>query len=270
MKHGVIAVLLSLVATLPAAAQSTAPAPPPTVNFLTRYDFHLTAEHLSSDDERFSWDANFGGELDLIDYTAGRFTFYANYQVITGDEFRAFDANQGNYTLGGRLSGRIKGTEVAGVFHHVSRHLSDRPKPFPVDWNMIGVRVSRPIPVGKLLLDTHVDIRSVTQRSYVDYEWELDGGIRARYPINKSWAVVGNGDLRILGVDDTVAQCGPADLCLAHRGTQTGGRGEGGIRFEGKVAAVELFLAVEHRIDPYPLEFDTVTWWSAGFKLLSK
>ena len=42
------------------------------------------------------------------------------------------------------------------------------------------------------------------------------------------------------------------------------------MRFEGKLAAVELFLAVERRIDPYPLEFDTATWWSAGFKLLSK
>ena len=259
MKHGVTAVLLFLGATLPAAAQSTTPGQPSAVTFLTRYDFHLTAEHLSSDDERFSWDANFGGELDLVDYIAGRFTFYANYQVITGDEYRAFDANQGNYTLGGRLSGRIKGTEVAGVFHHVSRHLSDRPKPFPVDWNMFGVRVSRPIAAGPLSLDTHVDIRSVVQRSYVDYEWELDGRVRARYPFNEQWAVVGGGDLRILGVDGTTG-----------RDTQTGGRGEGGVRFEGKVAAVELFLAVEHRIDPYPLQFDAVTWWSAGFKLLSR
>ena len=29
-------------------------------------------------------------------------------------------------------------------------------------------------------------------------------------------------------------------------------------------------LVVERRIDPYPLDFDTATWWSAGFKLLSK
>ena len=259
MRHGVMAVVLSLCATLPVAAQSATTEPPPSVTFLPRYDFHLTAEHLSSDDPRFTWDANYGGELDIVDYGAGRFTFYANYQVITGDEFRAFDANQGNYILGGRLSGRLKGTEVAAVFHHVSRHLSDRPKPFPVDWNMFGVRVIRPITAGRVSLDTHVDIRGVVQRSYVDYEWELDGGIRARYPLNGHIALVGGGDLRMLGVNDT-----------ASRDTQTGGRGEGGVRFTGKMAAVELFMAVEHRIDPYPLEFDTATWWSAGFKLLSK
>ena len=259
MKHGVIAVLLSLCTALPAAAQSVTPDPAPTVTFLPRYDFHLTAEHLSSDDERFTWDANYGGELDIVDYGAGRFTFYANYQVITGDQLRAFDANQGNYILGGRLSGRIKGTEVAGVFHHVSRHLSDRPKPFPVDWNMLGVRVSRPLTVGRVSLDPRVDIRGVVQHSYVDYEWELDGGIRARYPITGFLAIVGSGDVRVLGVDDT-----------GGRDTQIGGRGEGGVRFQGKLAAVELFLAVERRIDPYPLDLTTATWWSAGFKLLSK
>jgi hypothetical protein len=259
LKHGVIAVLLSLCTALPAAALSVTPDPAATVTFLPRYVFHLTAEHLSSDDERFTWDANYGGELDIVDYGAGRFTFYANYQVITGDQLRAFDANQGNYILGGRLSGRIKGTEVAGVFHHVSRHLSDRPKPFPVDWNMLGVRVSRPLTVGRVSLDPRVDIRGVVQHSYVDYEWELDGGIRARYPINGFLAIVGGGDVRVLGVDDT-----------GGRDTQTGGRGEGGVRFQGKLAAVELFLAVERRIDPYPLDFDTDTWWSAGFKLLSK
>jgi len=30
-----------------------------------------------------------------------------------------------------------------------------------------------------------------------------------------------------------------------------------------------LFVAVERRIDPYPLEFGTTTWMTAGFKLVS-
>ena len=34
------------------------------VLFMPRTHFHLAAEHLSSDDPRFVWDANFGGELD--------------------------------------------------------------------------------------------------------------------------------------------------------------------------------------------------------------
>jgi len=39
------------------------------------------------------------------------------------------------------LSTRVKGFYVAGVFHHLSRHLADRAKRPPVDWNMFGGRV---------------------------------------------------------------------------------------------------------------------------------
>jgi len=244
----------------PAAAQAPEPSSAPAgVGFLTRYAFHLNAEHISGDDERFIWDANYGGELDVVDYLAGRFTFYANYQVITGDEYRAFDANQGNYILGGRLSARLLGVEVAGVFHHVSRHLSDRPKRQAVDWNMVGARVGTPFVVGALALDVEVDIRGVVQHSYVDYQWELDGGLRARYPLTSYLSLVAGGSVRRLGVDGS-----------QNRGDQTGARGEGGVRFQGKAGAVELFIAAERRIDPYPLEFGTVQWVTAGFRLLSK
>ena len=42
------------------------------------------------------------------------------------------------------------------------------------------------------------------------------------------------------------------------------------MRIQGRNAAVELFVAAERRIDPYPLEFGTVTWLTTGFKLLSR
>jgi hypothetical protein len=71
-------------------------------------------------------------------------------------------------------------------------------------------------------------------------------------------ALVGDADLRLLGVDGS-----------QNRGTQTGTRGEGGVRFEGRAGAIELFVAGERRIDPYPLERGTMTWFSAGFKLVS-
>jgi hypothetical protein len=178
--------------------------------------------------------------------------------VITGDQFRAFDANQGNYILGGRLSAWMAGTEVAAVFHHLSRHLSDRPKRQPVDWNMIGVRVSRGLQAGGVSLATAVDIRGVVQHSYVDYRWELGGGVRAEYPFTHRVALVSSGGVRLLGVDGSL-----------NRGTQTGARAEGGVRLAGRAAAIELFVAVERRVDPYPLEFGTANWFTAGFKLLA-
>jgi hypothetical protein len=56
------------------------------------------------------------------------------------------------------------------------------------------------------------------------------------------------------------------------RGTRhaDGRRGEGGVRFTGRAGAVDLFVAGERRIDPYPLEFGVDTWFTAGFRFLSR
>ena len=81
----------------------------------------------------------------------------------------------------------------------------------------------------------------------------------ARVGLTSRVAFVSAGDIRLLGVDGT-----------RNRGTQTGIRGEGGVRLEGRGAAVELFVAGERRVDPYPLEFGDATWFTAGFRLLSR
>ncbi len=240
-----------------AGAQSAAA--PAGVTFLSRSSFHMTAAHLSADDERFVWDTNFGGDLDLVDYGIGRLNFAANYQAILGDEFRAFDPNQGNYILAGALSARVRRVEVSGVFYHQSRHLSDRAKRQPVDWNMIGARVATAREAGRLRLTAQGDIRSVVQKSFVDYEWEIDVASRLEYAVSAPVAVIASGGIRWLGTDGS-----------ANRATQTGARGEGGVRLGGTGGAVELFVAVERRIDPSPLEFGTATWAMAGFRLLSR
>ena len=124
---------LTLVACArPAAGQGT-------VQFFPRYDFHLAAEHVAQDDPRFVWDTHFGGEMDLVDYGTGRTTFAANYEAVLGEEFRHFDPNQGNYHLDLSSSARTHGYEFAALLHHTSRHLGDRFKLIPVDWNMVGV-----------------------------------------------------------------------------------------------------------------------------------
>jgi hypothetical protein len=258
---GILA-LASLVSAAPVAAQTAAAPdsdPAPAVQFLPRSAFHMGAEHLSSSDPRFIWDANFGGELDFVDYGVGRATFVANYQVILGDEFHAFDPNQGNYILGGAVSARLAGAEFAAVFHHESRHLSDRAKREPVDWNMVGGRVRKAMTLGIVQMDARADLRRVILKSFVDYNWELDADLRNVYRVAPRAAFISDVDLRLLGVDGSQA-----------RGTQSGVRVEGGIRFEGRGGAVELFAAGERRIDPYPLEFGTASWFTAGFRLLSR
>jgi hypothetical protein len=216
-------------------------------------------DYLVEDDPRFVWDARFGGELDFIDFGRGRVTFVGEYEVLLGEQFRMFDPNQGNYTLGGSLSARLRGVEIAGVFHHVSRHLSDRPKRQAIDWNMAGARVRGGFSRGRTEVESRMDVRGVVQHSYVDYQWEVDAATRAQVRLAPRAAAVIGGGIRVLGVDATRG-----------RSTQYGARGEGGVRLEGQAANVELLVAVERRIDPYQLEFSTGSWVTAGFRLLSR
>ena len=260
--RGISAALVILAAAAPATAQTTAPQAaqsPAGTTFLSRFAFHVGMEHLSSPDPRFVWDAHWGGDLDLVDYGRGAVTFTAVYQTILGDEFREFDPNQGNYTLEGAASVRARPVEMAVVFHHVSRHLSDRPKRFPVDWNMLGARVRTGLTRGRTEVQSRLDLLSAVQKSFVDYRWELDGDARAQIRLTPRLAAVGVGGVRVVGVDGSRA-----------RGNQYGWRADGGIRLEGGAAALELFVAGERRIDPYQLEFSTATWFTTGFRLLSR
>lgn len=247
------------VAPAPALAQDEAPAARPAVEIFSRSLFHMAAERIANADPRLDWEANFGGELDVVDYGVGRFAFEANYQVLMGKELRAFDPNQGNYVLAGLLSARLGPTEVAAVLYHQSRHLSDRPKDAPVAWNAFGARVRRRFPYRAATLDARADLRTVTQKSTVDYSWELDVRVRADAPVRAGVGVLAAAGVRHYGVDGTVDRSG-----------QTGYRVEAGIRLEGRAGAVELFVGAERRVDPHPLEFGTADWVTAGFRLMSR
>jgi hypothetical protein len=229
------------------------------IQFLPRFDFYLGAEYLADDDQRFSWDADLGGEVDVVDYGIGRVTFVTNYEVVMGTQLRRFDPNQGNYILAGHASARAGRFEVAGVFYHQSRHLSDRVKIGAVDWNMLGGRVVHEMTHGRSEWLARADLRGVVQKSFVDYQWELDAEARARVALTPHVSVISAGGLRVIGVDGTRS-----------RGNQTGFLAEGGVRFEGNVAAMEFFVAAERRIDPFPVEFGTVTWLKTGFRVLTR
>jgi hypothetical protein len=251
--------LMFVVCTRVVSAQSAAPAPESSVKFMPNTDFHVSAEHLSGADEGYWWDANFGGEFDIIDYGTGRATFVANYQVILGTEFRNYDPNQGNYILAGSSSYRYGDYEIAGVFHHESRHLADRPNRVAVAWNMLGGRVRRVFVSGPARVDARIDLRKTIARAFVDYTWEFDAGVRSDVQVAPHVGAFAFGDLRRLGVDGN-----------QNRGGQTGYRIEGGVHVSGVAGGIEFFLANERRVDPYPLEFGTVNWVTVGFRLLSR
>jgi hypothetical protein len=229
------------------------------IQFMPRYDFYVDAAHLSSDDPRYVWDADFGGEIDVVDYGIGRFTFWANYQVVMGEQLRAFDPNQGNYILAGSTSVQVGGLEVAGVFYHQSRHLADRQKIPAVAWNMMGGRLMSTGTTGRTQWRAQADLWRTVAQAFVDYQWEFGANARVQVGLTPRLAFVSAGGVRVLGVDGS-----------ANRGTQTGYLGEGGVRFEGEAGAVELFVAAERRIDPFPVEFGTENLLKAGFRIVSR
>jgi hypothetical protein len=249
--------LLSLASRAHAQSPVPAPAGP---EFLPHAEFHLGANSLSGSDQRFAWDAYYGGAVDVVDYVYGRASVVADYHPVLGSEFRPFDPNQAYYALEASGSYRIGGTEVAAVFHHVSRHLSDRPKQFAVAWNVMGGRVLRRVGVGGFTLDMRADGGAIVQHSYVDYQWTANAEVTIRQTLKPRIGVFAHGTGELFGVDGSVAG----------RGTQNGGRLEGGVRFDGRGGALELFAGVEDRLDADALDRTSQHWVIAGFRLLSR
>jgi hypothetical protein len=254
-----VAAIVLWAAAVPARADDGAPSAPLRIRFMPRYDFHISADRLSTDDARFVWDTNVGGEVDVVDYGVGRATFTGNFESVLGNQFRNFDPNQGNYLLDGSLSWRERSTEVAALFHHTSRHLSDRFKRSAVAWNMLGARVRHDITARKTTIQLKGDLLGVLVRNNVDYNWEAGGDVHVAVPIRSAMSLITSARLQLLGVDGSQP-----------RGTQTGSRAEAGIRFAGEKGAIELIVAAERRVDPYPLEFSTLNWVSAGFRFVSR
>jgi hypothetical protein len=265
IRRAAVAACLLFMCAVRARAQSAAPGPavtPPGPDFLPRTAFHLTANSLNlpNEDRRFKWDAYFGGDVDVFDYVYGRTTVLADYHPVLGDELRPFDPNQAYYDLEVASSYRAGGTEFVGVFHHVSRHLSDRPKEFAIAWNVAGLRAMRRVEAKRFTFDVRGDVGAIVQHSYVDYKWTADVDLLARRPLSSRLAFFAHGYGELFGVDGSVVD----------RGTQYGGRVEAGLRINGRGGALELFAGGERRLDADPIDRQTHSWGLAGFRLLSR
>jgi hypothetical protein len=255
---------LSFALASAAVAQSPLPTPvdaPVAPEFMPRGSFHLSAAGLSDNDPRFTWDTHFGGEFDVVDYVLGRVNAVVDYQAILGNQFRIFDPNQGNYILESSASLRAASTEFAGVFHHESRHLSDRYKPFPIAWNWVGIRVLRRLDFSGTTFDVQGSVGKITQHSYVDYAWTSDLDLVIRRPLNSRLAVYAHGTGELFGIDSSLSTGRP---------TQKDGRVEAGIRVSGPGAALEAFAGFERRIDADPLDRQAQRWTLAGFRILTR
>jgi len=184
--------VLALIAGGAAAAAAQQPGPQPlegpdtTFGFFSRYDYQIEINVLSGDNGReFRWDTHYGAAFDLINYLKGRLSIVADYEAVLGSELRPFDPNQGIYILEPSASWFVGRNEFAFVFHHVSRHLSDRPKNYAIAYNAPEARYLRKF---ALPYDTSLAVRAslghITQHSQVDYTWLIDWDVMAVHPTN--------------------------------------------------------------------------------------
>jgi hypothetical protein len=245
-----------------AGAQSPPPpaAPARPVVFLSRADFSFLWAKLVTTDPRFTMEGRVDLDLDLLDYGAGRVNFAAEYDAVIGGERRRFDLNQGNYVLEASLSRRTRVAELSVVFHHVSRHLTDRPNPPAISWNVVGVRAERRFAARGSIVDVRFDAGRAQQQAFVDYTWTSDLRVSIRRPVTPRVAVFATGTGGLIGVDRD--KLWRPRLC--------GSRLEGGVRVSGQAAALEVFAGYERRIDAFPTDRFRVRAFTVGFRLVSR
>jgi hypothetical protein len=262
----VLVVVALMADTRHAGAQQPGPQPldslsPAKAEFLPRTIFQLAANTLSGGDPRFTWDSRFGGSADLLDYHFGRLGIVGDYEAIVGSERRNFDVEQGLYVLEASVSGRVGQNEVAMVFHHVSRHLSDRLKTKPTAWNVFGARYLRNLDVGGTRVAVVAGAGNVVTHVDVDYTWNLNFDVTVRHAVKPNVGLYARGLGEAFGVDPVIR---------GRTEAQHGGRFEGGVRLNARGGALELFAGVEHRLDADLRDYLPVTWGIMGFRLVNK
>ena len=99
---------------------------------------------------------------------------------------------------------------------------------------------------------THVD---------VDYTWNLNFDVDVRRAVKPRLDVYARGLGDTFGVDPAIK---------GRTQAQHSGRFEGGVRFNARSAALELFAGVEHRMDADLQNYLPLTWGIMGFRLVNK
>src|SRR5262245_53319653 len=116
------------------------------VQLLPDLSANLEGAYYVPAEDAFVWDTWIGAGAGLLRVQTATAYISADIETVLGRERRAFDANQVNYHLEGGLRFEIGHQALGPVFHHVSRHLVDRPKTTLVDWNVLGLRLAGPLP----------------------------------------------------------------------------------------------------------------------------
>ena len=125
---------------------------------------------------------------------------------------------------------------------------------------MLGGMVGTTVEQGPTRVEARADLRGTVQRTYVDYT--LGAGHRrpgAPAACARTWPPWAAGRCGIWAWTGRATAAARPGFAATAAWVSTAAAG-----------AIELFVAVERRIDPYQLEFGTATWASVGMRLLSR
>jgi hypothetical protein len=250
-----------LLARAPCAFAQTEPRPAASTSastgLLTRSAFSVTIAGMETDDPRFALTERGRADLDLVGYRRGRINFFIDTELIMGSERRAFDLNQANIVFETSASYRVRGIDIAGVVHHVSRHVVDREFDRVTAWHTVGARIERALVTPQSTFDISAEYGRVVQHTFVDYAWTSQLTLRVDQALRASVHLFATGSAGWMGVDRTVLG----------RDRQDGARIEGGLHLLGQRAAFDLFAAHERRTDGYPTSRDPSSWLELGVRL---
>jgi hypothetical protein len=255
-----IAAIAASLLFVPAALAQTAPVPGvPTAASgpLSRSHFFVALAGLQIDDPRFSFAERARADVDLFSYGRGRVNLLVDTELVMGSERRSFDLNQANVMFETSASYRVGPVDLAGVIHHVSRHIVDREFDRVPAWHTIGARAMHVFAVPEGTIDVSVEYGRVVQKTFVDYTWTNQATVRFNRVIGSRLRLFASGRGGFVGVEPAV---------LGRR-RQAGGRAEGGVRFVTERGLVDLYAATEHRVDGYPTSRVPSTWVELGFRL---
>lgn len=192
-------------------------------------------------DRDFEWVGWVGAGVTLLRARETSLDFDADVETILGNERRGFDANQANYHLELAASRAWRGAELALFLHHVSRHAIDRDKPDVRNWNVLGLRLRRPLPAG-LGLPGRVTLSMgpALDSFELGYRWEVVSAVELEV-LRRGWGqLYTNGMLRGVGARATpqFPREGFLEALV-----------EAGARLQRPRRALEVYVALEGRND---------------------
>lgn len=268
MRPAVVALLLPL-SVLPGAASRAeaqvigGPRPAQTADralgFLTRYHVHTQGASLRGIGEAaFGWDTDIGVDMDVFDLGFARGNVFLNLETGVGEERRAIDPTQTNYTMDLSVFARLPRGELGVTFHHVSRHRADREHPGSPSWNMLGLSYGERFQLGTFDVAIMGRLLGTITRSEVDYDYEADASLRVLRPLNG----------RVSVIAELVGATALTEEDVFGRQYVYGGSAHLGLRFRGAAGAGELLVGRERRVDPDIFVRRPIRWTRLVFRFV--